>query len=88
VDLDEVDRSAARLALLTALASYQADEGVIEVFRIQQPGDDKLIAATAWASFTAARRVGTWLQVPATTLGLPLVSVNRTKPDPKKDAGS
>jgi len=80
VDLDEVDRSAARLALLTALASYQVDEGVIEVFRTQQPGDDKLIGATAWASFTAARRVGTWLQVPATTLGLPLVSVNRIKP--------
>jgi len=67
VDLDEADRSAARLALLTALASYQVDEGVIEVFRTQQPGDDKLIGATAWASFTAARRVGTWLQVPAVT---------------------
>ena len=79
VDLDEVDRSAARLALLTALASYQVDEGAIEAFRTQQPGDDKLIGVTAWASFTAARRIGSWLQVPATTLGLSLVSVNRFK---------
>ena len=67
VDLDEADQPAARLALLTALAWYQVDKGVIEAFRTQQPGDDKLIGATAWASFTAAQRVGTWLQVPAVT---------------------
>jgi AhpD family alkylhydroperoxidase len=59
--LDEADKPAARLTLLTALASYQVDDGIINTFRSQQPGDDKLIAATAWASFTAARRVGTWL---------------------------
>lgn len=59
--LAEAERPAARLALLTALASYQIDEATIAAFRAQQPGDDKLIAATAWASFTAARRVGTWL---------------------------
>ncbi|MDY7080095.1 MAG: carboxymuconolactone decarboxylase family protein [Chloroflexota bacterium] len=67
VDLDGADQPAARLALLTAFASYQVDEGVVEAFRTQQPGDDKLIGATAWASFIAARRVGTWLQVPAAT---------------------
>ena len=59
--LDDADQPAARLTLLTALASYQVDESTIDTFRAQQPGDDKLIAATAWASFTAARRVGTWL---------------------------
>ena len=59
--LEDADQPAARLTLLTALASYQVDEGIINTFRAQQPGDDKLIAATAWASFTAARRVGTWL---------------------------
>jgi len=59
--LDDAEKPAARLTLLTALASYQVDEGIINTFRAQQPGDDKLIAATAWASFTAARRVGTWL---------------------------
>ena len=59
--LEDAEKPAARLTLLTALASYQVDEGIINTFRAQQPGDDKLIAATAWASFTAARRVGTWL---------------------------
>ncbi len=59
--LDDAEKPAARLTLLTALASYQVDEGIINTFRAQQPGEDMLIAATAWASFTAARRVGTWL---------------------------
>jgi AhpD family alkylhydroperoxidase len=61
--LDEVHQAAARLALLTALASYQVDEGVITAFRSQHPGDDQLIGAAAWASFTAARRVGSWLHM-------------------------
>jgi len=59
--LAEKEKPAARLALLTALAPYQIDKNIIAAFRVQQPEDDKLIAATAWASFTAARRVGTWL---------------------------
>jgi len=59
--LDESEKPAARLALLTALAPYQINKHIIVAFRAQQPGDDKLIAATAWASFTAARRIGTWL---------------------------
>ena len=65
--LDDAEKPAARLTLLTALAPYQIDENTIAAFSAQQPGDDKLIAATAWASFTAARRIGTWLstQTPA-----------------------
>ena len=62
-NLDDVHKPAARLALLTALASYQVDEGVINAFRAYQPGDDELINATAWASFTATRRIGSWLYV-------------------------
>ena len=62
--LAEEDRPAARLALLTALASYQVDAGVIEDFRERHPDDGSLIAAAAWASFTAARRVGAWLKLP------------------------
>jgi AhpD family alkylhydroperoxidase len=54
-------QAAARLTLLTAFASYQVDAGVIDSFRRQYPEDAQLIAATAWASFTAARRVGKWL---------------------------
>jgi len=62
--LSDAARPAGRLALLTALAPHQVDAGVIQAFRDQQPGDDQLIAVTAWASFTAARRIGTWLHVP------------------------
>jgi AhpD family alkylhydroperoxidase len=61
VDIKEEHRAAARLTLLTALASYQVDSNVIEDFRSHYPEDAQLIAATAWASFTAARRVGIWL---------------------------
>jgi AhpD family alkylhydroperoxidase len=59
--LGEPDKAAARLTLLTALASYQVDERVINEFRQQHPSDAHLIAATAWASFAAARRVSSWL---------------------------
>ncbi len=55
---------AARLMLTTALASYQVDASMIEEFRAQYPNDAQLIAATAWASFTAARRAGLWLAEP------------------------
>jgi hypothetical protein len=54
-------QAAARLVLLIAFASYQVDAGVIESFRVQHPEDAQLIAAAAWASFTAARRAGEWL---------------------------
>jgi AhpD family alkylhydroperoxidase len=67
VELKPEDQAAARLTLLTALASYQVDSGIIEAFRLQYDGgraDTDLIAATAWASFTAARRASEWLAVP------------------------
>jgi len=63
-EVQEAHRAAARLALLTALASYQVDTSVVEEFRSHYPEDAQLIAATAWASFTAARRVGIWLSSP------------------------
>jgi len=59
--LDEKSKDIARLVLLTALAPYQVDKGVINAFTIHISGDDKLIGALAWGSFTAARRIGTWL---------------------------
>ncbi len=64
-EFDGASKAAGRLTLLTALAPHQVDEGVINGFRAYQPEDDKLVGATAWASFTAARRIGTWLRVPA-----------------------
>jgi AhpD family alkylhydroperoxidase len=57
----EPERPAARLALLVALASFQIDSGVVESFRARCPGDEALLGTVAWAAFTAARRVGTWL---------------------------
>ena len=63
-ELDDASKPAARLALLTALASYQVDEITVQAFRDQQPADESLIGALAWASFTAARKIGTWLSAP------------------------
>lgn len=59
--LDEKSKDIARLVLLTALAPYQVDKGVVNAFTTHITGDDRLIGALAWGSFTAARRVGTWL---------------------------
>ncbi|WP_207783846.1 carboxymuconolactone decarboxylase family protein [Micromonospora globispora] len=62
--LPEADRAAGRLALLTAFASAQVDEETIHEFRRHQPGDTALVEAAAWASYAAARQVGSWY-VPA-----------------------
>jgi AhpD family alkylhydroperoxidase len=62
----EKHRAAARLALLTALASYQVDSTVVEEFRSHCPRDAQLITATAWASLTAARRISAWVGEPFT----------------------
>jgi len=63
IGLDEKSKDIARLVLLTALAPYQVDKGVINAFTTHITGDDRLIGALAWGSFTAARRIGTWLYV-------------------------
>jgi len=61
--LDEKSKDIGRLVLLTALAPYQVDEGVVNAFTSHIIGDDRLLDALAWSSFTAARRIGTWLHV-------------------------
>ncbi|MEU9829806.1 carboxymuconolactone decarboxylase family protein [Micromonospora chersina] len=66
-ELPVAERPAGRLALLTALASYQVDEEVVDEFRRRVPDDATLIEAVAWASFAAARRVGSH-HVPAVEL--------------------
>lgn len=63
-EIETEHQAAARLTLLTAFASYQVDPSVIEAFQSQHPEDAQLIAATSWASFRAARRVGEWLVEP------------------------
>jgi len=53
--------SAARLVLLTALAPHEVDEAIICAFADPQHDQQKLLGALSWASFTAARRIGSWL---------------------------
>lgn len=67
--LPPTQRPAARLALLTAFASYQVDAGVLGEVPVE-PGstrDETLVSITAWASFATARRIGAWL-LPATAV--------------------
>ncbi|GAB7045922.1 carboxymuconolactone decarboxylase family protein [Catenuloplanes indicus] len=52
------DRAAARLVLLTALASYQVDADVIAEFRAHHAGDAALVDAAAWGAYAAARLIG------------------------------
>jgi AhpD family alkylhydroperoxidase len=56
-------RPLGRLALLAALASYQVDAHVLDDARTHPgpAGDEALVAAAGWASFAAARRIGSWL---------------------------
>jgi hypothetical protein len=58
-------QTAAQLALMTALVPSRLLPGVIYAFRSAQADDEKLLGALAWASFTAARRIGNWLHAPA-----------------------
>jgi AhpD family alkylhydroperoxidase len=60
-------RPAARFALLTALAPYQIDTEIVEDFRTATSGtntDERIVAAAAWSSFTAVRRINEWICVP------------------------
>jgi hypothetical protein len=61
--LPPLQRPLGRLALLAALAPYQVDARILDDARPHPgpAGDETLVAATAWASFAAARRIGSWL---------------------------
>jgi AhpD family alkylhydroperoxidase len=61
--LRPAQRPAGRLALLTAVASYQVGQHDIDEFRRHQPEDHVLIELTSWASLAAARRIGGWMQL-------------------------
>ncbi len=58
-------RPQGRLAMLAAFASYQIDARVLDDARTHPgpAGDETLVAATGWASFAAARRIGSWLDL-------------------------
>jgi AhpD family alkylhydroperoxidase len=63
--LEESERPLATLLLLTAIASYQVDARFVAAarasFRDEAARDSHLIGAVAWAAFSAARVVGTWM---------------------------
>ena len=61
VDLNESERAAARIGLLTALASYRIDERLIADYRQYERSDAALVALVGWSSAVAARRLGSWL---------------------------
>ncbi|RCG25364.1 carboxymuconolactone decarboxylase family protein [Sphaerisporangium album] len=79
--LPEALRPAGRLALLTAMASYQIDDALIADFRAGTPGDLALVELTSWASMAAARRVGSWIPiVPVTEESAPSGSASAQAP--------
>ena len=55
-ELPAGDRAVAKLALLTALASYQVDADVVLAARHDCGDEAALVDLTAWASWSAARR--------------------------------
>jgi AhpD family alkylhydroperoxidase len=59
--LDAESQAAAHLAALAALAPYRLGERDVERFRRIRSSDRDLVGAVAWAAFTAARRIGSWL---------------------------
>lgn len=61
--LPESQRPQARLALLAGFASYQVNARVLDEARAGRgaAADGLLVATAAWASFAAARQIGTWL---------------------------
>lgn len=54
-------RPLGKVVLLAAIAPHHIDEAIVADFRRVQPEDAALIEAVAWGSFTAARRIGSWL---------------------------
>jgi AhpD family alkylhydroperoxidase len=59
--LPPATRPSGRLALLTAFASYQVDQSVIDEFRAGGEPDAALVELCGWASLAAARQIGGWL---------------------------
>lgn len=60
-------RPAARFALLTTMAPYQIDNRIVEDFRTAGGGpnpDERIVAAAAWSSFAAVRRINEWICAP------------------------
>src|SRR5262245_15033724 len=50
-------------------------DATVEAFRRLHPHDDALVGVPAWASFAAARRIGSWLAVPPAHPPVPVESL-------------
>jgi len=62
--LDEIEKPAAKLIFLAALAPYTVTENDINNFRKINPGDKALIEVCFWAIETATKRISEWLVKP------------------------
>jgi len=65
--LPEELRAATRLVLLTSLAPHQVTDADVAAARPLLATDASFVSALAWAAWTAARRVGTWMTRPTAT---------------------
>jgi AhpD family alkylhydroperoxidase len=61
----DAEKGAVLLALLAALAPHQIFEKDILDFRKCFPYVTSLLGTAAWASFLAAKKIGSWIQFPA-----------------------
>lgn len=62
--LDGRGQATAQLALTVALSPYRVQPGMVYKCLAEQPEDEALLAVLAWSSFSAARRIGAWLNAP------------------------
>jgi AhpD family alkylhydroperoxidase len=61
VPLTDAERPIGRVVFLAALAPYQMDASTMQEYLDLQPDHGLVVSAVAWASWRAARRIGTWL---------------------------
>ena len=61
LNMEVQSKTATTLALLTILSPYRITKEFIDNFRSAFPQQNQLLGIAAWASFTKARKIGTWL---------------------------
>ena len=59
--LDDKERAAVRLVLLTALAPTQMADDIVANFKKHYPGDATLVITVAWSAFMTAKHIAGWL---------------------------
>ncbi len=69
IGLRDREKPSAKLALLTAVASYRVTPELIAEFQMAHPGDRALVTVTSWAGLAATRRISSWVGAPETFTG-------------------